>query len=101
MPPRAKEEDAMQIPARRWLRNLESCVPAEGGGLVGKAKEGGSGGRDGVGAEKGGAETDRRMNEGTGSEARRGKPGEILTPVMRRLRRGQLWGVQVWPWDKR
>ena len=44
----------MQIPARRWLPNLEGCVSVEGGGRVGNVKEGGRGGREGVGEEKGG-----------------------------------------------
>ena len=52
MPPRAKEEDAMQIPARRWLQKLEGCISDEGVGRLGESKERRRVGREGIVEEK-------------------------------------------------
>ena len=50
--------------------------------------------------EEGRGETDRQRNEGTGSAAQRGQPGELPTPVLRLPRRGQRRGVRFGHWAK-
>ena len=72
-----------------------------------KAKKGGGeGGREGVGEQKG-REGRGEGETWTGEEtrardsSRRGQPGELRTPALRRPRQGQQRGVRVGHWAKK
>ena len=84
-------------------RRVRSCrrrgAGREGGRGGNRRKTGGWGGERGR-WQGGRGETGRRRNEGTGSAARRGQPGEVPSPGLRRPRRGQQRGVRVGHWAK-